>query len=70
MPGMSGFDLTEKLNAQGNKAPIVIVSALKDQDSYQRASELKAKAFLGKPVDDQALIDTIYWVMEWANRET
>ncbi len=68
MPGMSGFDLMEKLNAQGNKAPVVIVSALKDQDSYQRASELKAKAFLSKPVDDQALIDTICWVTGWANR--
>lgn len=70
MPGMSGFDLMEKLNARGNKAPIVIVSALNDRPSRQRASELKAKAFLGKPVDDQALIDTICWVTEWADRET
>ncbi len=68
MPDMSGFDLMEKLNAQGNKAPVVIVSALKDQDSYKRASELKAKAFLSKPLDDQALIDTICWIMEWANK--
>ena len=69
MPGLSGFELMEKLNAQGNNTPIVIVTALKDQLTYQRASKLKAKAFLEKPVDDQALIDTVSWVMECASRD-
>jgi FixJ family two-component response regulator len=61
MPGMSGFDLMAKLAAQGISARIIVITAYDDAENRERALKLKAAAFLTKPVDDQALIDTIKW---------
>jgi len=69
MPGMSGFELAEKLTARGNRAKIIIITAFDDNDNRERARRLKAAAFLTKPVDDQALIDTIKWVLEGEKRK-
>jgi two-component system response regulator FixJ len=69
MPGMSGYDLVMKLASQGNKVPIIVVSALLDGEFFHQARKLGALAFLGKPVDDQVLIDTIHWALEGENNE-
>jgi len=69
MPGMSGYDLVMKLASQGNKVPIIIVSALLDGEFFHQARKLGALAFLGKPVDDQVLIDTIHLALEGENNE-
>jgi FixJ family two-component response regulator len=63
MPGMNGFDLMEKLTAKGIHTPIICVTAFDDVKSRERAWELGAAAYFMKPVDDQALIDAIKWVI-------
>jgi FixJ family two-component response regulator len=64
MPGMSGFDLMAKLDMLGVNAKVIIITAFDDVENRQRARAVKASAFLTKPVDDQALIDTIKWVLQ------
>ena len=64
MNGMSGFDFLQKLSSQKTRAPVIVVSAFDDAQSRSRAHELGAVSFFRKPVDGNALIDTIEWVIE------
>jgi FixJ family two-component response regulator len=69
MPGMNGFDLMARLTSQGTNARIIIITAYDDNENRERAQKLKAAAFLTKPVDDQALIDTIKWTAQTGKAE-
>jgi FixJ family two-component response regulator len=64
MPGMNGFDVLRKLSLQKKRAPVIIVSAFDDAKNRQSARDLGAVSFFRKPVDSQALIDTINWALE------
>jgi CheY-like chemotaxis protein len=64
MPGLTGFDLLERLHAEGNASPVVVVTAYSTSANRERAHRLGAKAFFAKPIDDQALVDAITWVIE------
>ena len=44
--------------------PSIALSARRDATMRRRARELGSQFFLGKPVDDQALLDAIEWVIE------
>jgi two-component system, NtrC family, sensor kinase len=57
MPGMSGFDVAERLkgNARTRNIPIIIVTALDDHDSRMTALSKGAEEFLSKPVDRSEL---------------
>jgi FixJ family two-component response regulator len=61
MPGLTGFDLQEKLASKGVRIPVITVSAFDDAETRERARRLGAVAFFRKPVDGQALIDAIHW---------
>lgn len=67
MPRMSGFDLLERLEFRRISAKTIIITAFDDAGNRERARKMKAAALLTKPVDDQALIDTIKWVLEGDN---
>lgn len=59
MPGMSGLALQRALTDQGIDWPIVIISGHGDVEACRRAFHNGAIDFLGKPVDEQDLIDAI-----------
>ncbi len=61
MPGLTGFDVQEKLSSMGIRMPVITVSAFDDAETRERARTLGAVAFFRKPVDGQALIDAIHW---------
>jgi two-component system response regulator FixJ len=63
MPGITGLDLLKKLGAHKPSMQIIAISALDDVLTQEVARELGAVAFFQKPVDGQALIDTIWWAM-------
>lgn len=63
MPRMSGLELAVKLKEQGIEAPIIAISARDDEETMKLTQELGVSFYLRKPVDDQALIDAINWVM-------
>ena len=64
MPGLTGLDLLRKLASQKNNFHIIGISAYDDRPTREVAWELGARYFFRKPIDDQALIDAINWVME------
>ncbi len=57
MPGLSGLDLQQELQAQGSRIPIVFVTAFPKDKHRERALSAGAVGFLHKPLDLQALID-------------
>lgn len=63
MSRMSGLELGLRLKEKGIHFPIIVVSAIDDEEIRQTARELGVRFFLRKPVDDQALLDTIAWVI-------
>ncbi len=62
LPGtLDGFQVCEKLRAEPNtkNVPIVIISALDDQDSKARALAAGANAYYTKPFSPMALLKEI-----------
>ncbi|MDO9315324.1 MAG: response regulator [Burkholderiaceae bacterium] len=63
MPRMNGLELSAQLRAKGITVPVIAISARDDDVTRQLARDLGVKFFLRKPVDDQALLDAISWVV-------
>lgn len=63
MKGISGFDLQKELVSRGIKIPMIFLTASYSEENRHRAKKSGAVGYLSKPVDDQALLDTIYWAM-------
>ena len=59
MPGMSGLQLQSELAVAGYGIPIIFITAYENKDSRQRAMQAGAVAFLGKPFNDEELLQTI-----------
>ena len=59
MPGMDGFELQQRLAADGHRIPIVILTAQSDSAVRKRALRAGAAAFLLKPVDGDVLLAAI-----------
>jgi FixJ family two-component response regulator len=70
MPGSTGFSLMEKLAREDSNLPVIVVSASDDMQVREHARGLGAVAFFRKPVDDQALLDAIWWVISGAEKDT
>ena len=64
MPHMNGLELAAQLKEKGITLPVIAISARDDDDARQTAHDMGVRFFLRKPVDDQALIDAISWVMQ------
>ena len=63
MKGISGFDLQKELIKRENNIPIIFLSSSDSNESRQRAKRSGAVSYLTKPVDDKALLDSIYWAL-------
>jgi len=64
MPGMSGLELQENLNAEGCRIPTIFITA--HGDAKMRAQALRAGAveFLTKPFNDEVLIESVRAALE------
>jgi FixJ family two-component response regulator len=70
MQGLTGFDLQEGLLSKKIRLPTIVISAMDDAETRERARKLGAAAFFRKPVDGQALIDSIHWAMGESQNES
>ena len=70
LPGVSGLQLQAELNRRPVKLPVIGVSARDEADTRDLARRLGAHYFFRKPVDAQALIDAIQWVVDPAVQHT
>jgi FixJ family two-component response regulator len=59
MPGMSGLELQERLNAVGAAIPIVFISAHDDREARTRGLRAGAIDFLQKPFSEDSLLGAI-----------
>jgi FixJ family two-component response regulator len=59
MPGLSGWDLQQRLRADKQSLPIVFITAHYSEKERARALEAGAVAFLGKPFTEQQLLSAI-----------
>jgi two-component system response regulator FixJ len=59
MPGMSGLELQERLNAANFSIPIVFISAHDDGEARARGLRAGAIDFLQKPFSEDALLGAI-----------
>ena len=55
----SGFELQQRLAADGLKIPIIFITAHDDDSTRRRLEKCGAVAHLWKPVDEQALLQAI-----------
>jgi FixJ family two-component response regulator len=64
MPGMSGLELQERLEARGSTLPIIFLTAHGDVPMAVKAVKAGAVDFIQKPFRDQELIDKIQDALE------
>jgi FixJ family two-component response regulator len=69
MPSLTGFDLQNRLLSEGVRIPVIVISASDDVQTREHARELGAVNFFRKPVDDQALLDAIWWATAGGRRK-
>ena len=67
MPGMSGYDVLERIRGaypQYNDVPFVFLTALTDPRDKAAVDHLKPAAYINKPVDFQMLSEKINRLLE------
>ena len=66
MPGMGGFELQHRLEAENNRTPIVFMTAHGDSDVSAEALRRGAVAFLRKPFSQESLLEAVRSaLMQW-----
>jgi RNA polymerase sigma factor (sigma-70 family) len=60
LPGINGLDLLEQLVAQGTAIPAIVVTRYGDVATAVRAMKGGAVDFVEKPLNDQAMLDSIH----------
>ncbi len=63
MKGLNGLELQEILTERGSKLPVIFLTAFDSKETRQKAKQAGAIGYFRKPVDDQALLDTIKWAL-------
>ena len=58
LPGMTGFELRDRLTRDGVEAPIIFITAYDEPESRQRASRAGA-AYLSKPFAGRDLLEAV-----------
>lgn len=59
MPGMSGLELQQTLNAKACRIPTIFITAHGDAKMRLQAMRSGAVEFLAKPFDDEVLLDSV-----------
>ena len=59
LPGLTGFELYERLAREGPPPPVIFITAYDDQESRAQAEKLGAVAYLAKPFSGHDLVAAI-----------
>lgn len=63
MRGGTGVELAQALQQRGDRLPVILVTAHDTEEVRAAAQRCGASAYFRKPVDDQALVDSIEWAL-------
>ena len=66
MPGMTGFDVVHRLEANRAGIPAILITAFDDPDFEFRAKSVGAYRFLRKPIPGDKLINAVRAAVGWA----
>jgi len=69
MPGMSGLELQEVLLARGSQLPVIFITGFASPETRDQAKKAGAAGYFRKPIDDQALLDSIQWALTKQTRK-
>jgi FixJ family two-component response regulator len=69
MSGTSALALPAILRRRGSEMPVIILTAQDSGRTRTAAKEAGVAAYFHKPVDDQALLDAIAWVLRNGSTE-
>jgi DNA-binding response OmpR family regulator len=66
MPEIDGFEFLEKVRSENhlNDVPVIIVSALTDEENVRKSKKFGAIEFIKKPVDINTLVSTVEKILE------
>jgi two-component system CheB/CheR fusion protein len=70
MPGMDGFELIERLRAENNALPAIMVTGAGDVPIAVRAMKAGAVDFIEKPVSARELLDCLHNALEPAPQQS
>jgi FixJ family two-component response regulator len=63
LQGMSGLELYEELRARGSDLPVIFITGFDSPETREEAKKAGPAGYFRKPIDDQALLDSIEWVL-------
>lgn len=68
MPKISGFDFLQEIRKNENtkNTPVIVVSALTDEENIDKIMEMGAIDFIKKPIDLQYLVEKVESVLQGA----
>lgn len=66
MPKISGFDFLEEIrkNEKTKNTPVIVVSALTDEENVEKIMKMGAIDFIKKPIDLQYLVERVENVLQ------
>jgi len=64
MPGLNGLDLQQRLQAQGYRTPVILITAYPNEKHRSRAMNAGAIGFLSKPFEEQSLVECLTTAMK------
>lgn len=57
--GMSGLELQQRLRVQGSKLSVIFITGFDTPETRNQAKKAGAAGYFSKPIDGQALLDSI-----------
>jgi FixJ family two-component response regulator len=63
LEGKNGLGLQEDLHALGSNLPIIFITGFDSAETRSQAKKAGAAGYFRKPIDDQALMDSIHWAL-------
>ena len=63
MPGLTGLELHQKIIDLGYDLPVIFITGYDTEQTREQAKKSGALGYFSKPIDDQALLDTINWAL-------
>ena len=68
LPGESGFEICERLKAQRDTVPVLVLSAIDLESSRNLAAKAGADGYLSKPIRESELLESITSISQAAFR--